>query len=106
MDQWLNVFGQTFEAMEKVFQDIRRGDKKAGDIVYMLQKTLMDGTLFTGFLENLMKKMKISVPESHTLEHLQLYTFPEILYRRLLSYQTTNWYILPYSGKIDFGSRG
>ena len=35
-----------------------------------------------------------------------MYWLPEFVYRRLLSYDVTNWYLLPYSGKIQFGSKG
>lgn len=44
-------------------------------------------------------------PEDGKFQNL-MYWFAEVMYRRLMSYTATNWYVLPYSGKIEFGSRG
>ena len=107
MDQWLNVFGETFKQMESVFKAVRdEKDSKLSEIVIKLTNSVMDGSIIQSLMDELMKKLGMTVPSNHSLEYLQMYTFPEIIYRRLLSYQTTNWYILPYSGKIDFGSKG
>lgn len=94
--------------MERVFRTVKdRDDVTVGGILSSLCKDALNGTIVLDLLKKLGDKSRLPrYTKTNNMEDALLYDFPRILYRELMSYQVTNWYVLPYSGKIDFGSRG
>ena len=69
-----------------------------------ISNSLADGSAITKMIEKLEGKLHIKLEGDVNSDIL--YWFSEIIYRRLLSYDVSNWYVLPFSGKIEFGSKG
>ena len=108
-DQWLNVFGSAFTEMSATFEQWKNSKESFSESMTRLKTQTTNGELIKKLVENLRKETSSvdGIPFNlDNIEDAQLYWFPEFLYRRLMSYQVTNWYVLPYSGTVQMGSRG